>query len=33
VIGASYTADFTIPVLIEKVRASSIGHMAKELFE
>jgi vacuolar-type H+-ATPase subunit E/Vma4 len=33
IIGGSFTADFTISVLIEKVRESSIGDLAKELFE
>ncbi len=33
ILGGSYTADFTIPVLIEKIKESSIGYLAKELFE
>ncbi len=33
IIGENFTADFTLNVLIKKVRDSSIGDLAKELFK
>ena len=33
IVGGSFTAEFTIAVLIDKARETSIGDLAKELFE